>query len=70
MIFWPVLYFVMFVYYLTKAYYFVHSAPWEGFKIANLLIRLHVCLPMSCKAYPPRPACDHCMQRAVNPHSW
>ena len=42
MIFWPVLYFTFFVTCLTKAYYFVHSAPWADFKIANLLCRLIV----------------------------
>ena len=42
MIFWPVLYFGIFVYYLTKAYNFVHSAPWDQHRVANLLCRLHV----------------------------
>ena len=42
MIFWPVLYFGLYVYYLLKAYNFVHAAPWSDFKIANLMVRLHV----------------------------
>ena len=42
MIFWPVLYFGLYIYYLLKAYNFVHAAPWSDFKIANLMVRLHV----------------------------
>ena len=74
MIFWPVLYFFVFVYYLMKAYYFVHSAPWADFKIANLLVRLHVCPPVSFCPHACCPGqlmlalqCSYCCRAAGAP---
>ena len=40
MIFWPVLYFVLYVTYLLKAYNFVRSAPWETYRLTNLMVRV------------------------------
>ena len=67
MIFWPVVYLAVFLYYLVKAFNFVHSAPWDQFKIANLLVRLHVSAHTS-------PACESSghsgPSSSEQPHSW
>ena len=45
MIFWPCLYFAVYLYYLRNAYNYIHSAPWASFRIANILCRLQVATP-------------------------
>ena len=41
-VFFPALYLAMYSYYLWAATKYVHSVPWADYRIANLMVRLHV----------------------------
>ena len=38
----PALYLALYLYYLWAATKYVHSVPWSDYRIANLMVRLHV----------------------------
>ena len=49
-VFWPAFYLALYCYYLATASSYIHSVPWSDYRIANVMVRLHVRPPSACTA--------------------
>ena len=58
MLFWPVLYFFLFVYYLRLAFVQLRKRPYQDFRTANLLVRMEVgsCIALRSRNHPAESA--------------